>query len=208
MKKRKIFFDLDGTLIDSSIRMYHLFCLLSKNCKMSYDEYWNIKRQGVSQKQLLMKYFNYPESECEIFHNKWMNNIENDDLLLFDKPFNDAIEILTNVFDNNDLFVVTARQKKENTRSQLKKLQIDKFFQDILITEQKINKYLIIKNNVFNINSNDIIIGDTKEDIETGIKLGIKKFAVTTGMLSYERLKTYNPDKIYKNLTELYFEIC
>lgn len=208
MKKRKIFFDLDGTLIDSSIRMYRLFCLLITNCKMSYDEYWNIKRQGVSQKEMLIKYFNFNENQCNIFHDSWMSKIEEDNILLLDSLFIDTDKVLEKLYKANDLFVVTARQKKDKTRSQLKKLQIDKFFQDILITEQKIDKYLIIKNKLSSINSNDIIIGDTKEDIETGIKLGIRKFAVTTGMLNYERLKTYNPDKTYKNLTEFYFDIC
>lgn len=206
--KRKIFFDLDGTLIDSSQRMYALFCKLNTNYKMCYDKYWNIKKQGISQKQMLMTYFNYLENECKEFHNNWMNNVENDDLLLLDRTFDDTIEVLEKLFINNDLFIVTARQKKDRTIKELENLKIIKFFKSIFITEQKIDKEEIIKNNVPYANGDDIIIGDTGEDIETGIKLGIKKFGITTGMLNCDKLSSYNPDKVYGSLNEFYKDIC
>lgn len=206
--KRKIFFDLDGTLIDSSQRMYTLFCKLNTNCKMCYNEYWNIKKQGISQKQMLMSYFNYSENKCEEFHNNWMNNIENDDLLLLDKLFVNTIKILIKLIDNNDLFVATARQKKDSTIKELENLKIAKFFKSILITEQTISKDKIIRNNILDIDKNDVIIGDTIEDIDTGVKLGIRKFGISTGMLSYNKLLSYNPDKVYSNLSEFCKDIC
>ncbi len=57
--------------------------------------------------------------------------------------------------------------------------------------------------NLFNVRfkkHNIYIIGDTWYDIECANKLGIKSIAVATGWVSYEELKSYHPDFIYKEL--------
>ena len=50
-------FDLDGTLIDSSERMYMLFCELVPECKLSKNEYWDYKRDKVNHKVLLERLY-------------------------------------------------------------------------------------------------------------------------------------------------------
>jgi len=206
--RRKIFFDLDGTLIDSSKRMYNLFCTLNTNCKMSYNEYWDIKKQGHSQKQMLTNYYNYSNEMCEIFHKEWMENIENQSLLLLDTPFKDAIETLKKLSRKNDLFIVTARQNKNLTIKQITNFKLIDYSKDVLITEQKVKKEKIIMQNIDSLNINDIIIGDTKEDVDAGLALNIKKFGITTGMLNYNKLLMYKPDNIYNSLKEFCANVC
>ena len=72
----KIFFDLDGTLINSEHRIYNLFVELCPECKMSYEAYWKIKRQRITQKDFLKKYFDYTDDMCAQFHQKWLQKIE------------------------------------------------------------------------------------------------------------------------------------
>lgn len=46
------------------------------------------------------------------------------------------------------------------------------------------------------------IIGDTWYDIECAQKIGVKSVAVATGWVEYEKLQSYNPDYIFKDLTD------
>ena len=41
-------FDLDGTLIDSSERMYKLFCELIPQTNLTKEEYWNLCSKSIS----------------------------------------------------------------------------------------------------------------------------------------------------------------
>jgi phosphoglycolate phosphatase-like HAD superfamily hydrolase len=145
---------------------------------------------------------------CEAFHKEWMSSIENESLLSLDKPFNDAVETLNKLSRKNDLFIVTARQNKNLTIKQITNLKLIDYFKDVLITEQKIHKEKIIMQNIDSLNINDIIIGDTKEDIDAGLALNIKKFGITTGMLNYNKLLMYKPDNIYNSLKEFSANIC
>ena len=43
----KIFFDLDGTLINSKMRLYSLFQELVSASNLSFDEYWNLKKKKL-----------------------------------------------------------------------------------------------------------------------------------------------------------------
>ena len=53
MSNRNIFFDLDGTLLDVRARLYNLFIELAPETLCSLDEYWEIKRNGISQASFL-----------------------------------------------------------------------------------------------------------------------------------------------------------
>ena len=51
--KINIFFDLDGTLIDASERLYKLFIDLIPDCKLTKQEYWSLKRQNIKHKTII-----------------------------------------------------------------------------------------------------------------------------------------------------------
>ena len=197
-----IFLDLDGTLIDSKMRLFLLFNFLVPNSKYSYDEYWNLKQNKISHKEILKNNYGYSENQYIAFQEKWMNEIEKDNWLQFDKPIKGAIETLTSLTKNNSLFLVTARQSKLLLTRQLKDLGLFDIFKMILVTEQKIDKYDLIIGNV-EVSNNDWIVGDTGKDIETGKKLGIKTIAVLSGFMNKVSLNAYNPDFILNNINEL-----
>ena len=69
-----IIFDLDGTLIDSSERMYRLFQDLVPESTFSKEEYWKLKRNKINHKVLLQMYF--PDMDFEEFNKKWLSLIE------------------------------------------------------------------------------------------------------------------------------------
>ena len=118
---RNIFFDLDGTLINSLKRMYILFSELVPNNNFSYEKYWDIKKNGADQREVLTRYFNYQDEEIKKVHKKWLLMIENEKLLEIDQPYNDANFILKNLCKNNNLYIVTARQSTEKVRKQIER---------------------------------------------------------------------------------------
>ena len=197
-----IFFDLDGTLINSQQRLYNLFIELCPECKMSYEEYWKIKRGRISQKEFLEKYFHYPIERYKTFHKLWLERIEEAERLRQDFPEKGMFDVLKELSKKHLLYIVTNRQSEELTLKELNDLNIRHFFCGVLVTEQKKTKSQMIKENV-KYSSKDFVIGDTGEDIKTAKELGLNSVAVTWGILSEDILKEYKPDKIVREVSEI-----
>lgn len=200
----KIFFDLDGTLLDSKPRLYHLFQFLVPDSKFTFENYWKLKQDKVSHKDLLTKYFGYTEEAISEFTIKWMSLIEAPEWLSHDKLFDGVKPFLNGLKESNELYVVTARQHELVARKQIKDLGLAGIFQDILVTNQKSEKKDLIGNK-FELTNSDWIIGDTGKDVDTGKALKIKTGAVLSGFLSEYHLLTYSPDIIVANVTLLNF---
>ena len=198
-----ILFDLDGTLIDSRPRLYHLFQELVPVSDFSFDEYWTRKRSKLSHDKILRKEFGFQDSEIKLFQKNWMNLIENDYWLSYDKPYKGVDEFLTSISSHN-LYVVTARQSVSKAVQQLAAFGWNKIFSDILVTEQKFEKHELISRRI-SLSASDWLIGDTGKDIQTGKKLQIRTGAVLSGFLDRKSLLEYLPDQIENNVTDFKF---
>lgn len=201
--KINIFFDLDGTLIDASERLYKLFIDLIPYCKLTKQEYWSLKRQNIKHKTIIENFcsnYNFDD-----FESKWLNNIENINYLSYDKIFDDTINILQylTLSKKYNLYLLTARQSKENLYKELTKFQILNFFKNIFITKQKYTKTEIINQQFFNLSNDDFIVGDTINDILCGKELNIKTIALTNGFINKNILEKYQPNYLCNTLTEL-----
>lgn len=190
-----IFFDLDGTLIDSRERLYQLFQSLVPTSELSFDEYWALKRNKTSHKKILLSKFNYSNEQYSDFEKKWMSKIELEKWLQLDTPFEGIVDVLISLSKNHDLFVVTARQSESIALEQIKSFGWENIFTKVLVTQQQQEKHDLIKNAV-RVTPEDWFIGDTGKDIQTGKLLGIKTAAVLSGFLSKESLLPYQPDII------------
>lgn len=190
-----IFFDLDGTLIDSRTRLYQLFQFLVPNSQLQFEEYWELKRNKINHKEILTTKFNYSEEDFRKFEQKWMAEIELKRWLDLDKPFEGITEFLIDLSDRNALFLVTARQSEKMVLQQIKKFGWGSIFIKVLVSEQKQEKYDLIKTTV-KVNPDDWFVGDTGKDIQTGKLLGIKTAAVLSGFLNNKSLLQYEPDVI------------
>jgi phosphoglycolate phosphatase len=197
-----IFFDLDGTLIDSRQRLYQLFQSLVPTSELSFDEYWALKRNKISHKEILLSKFNYSNEQYSDFEKKWMSEIELEKWLQLDTPFEGIVDVLLLLSKNHDLFVVTARQSESIALEQIKSFGWENIFTKILVTQQQQEKHDLIKNAV-RVTPEDWFIGDTGKDIQTGKLLGIKTAAVLSGFLSKESLLPYQPDIIINTVLDL-----
>lgn len=202
----KYIFDLDGTLIDSSERMYRLFCELIPECTLTKGEYWSYKRNKVNHKMLIEML--YPKVCFEEFEKIWMCNIEEERYLSMDKNFDDTIEVLSKLKNAGDeIFLLTARQYKDGLLKELTRLGIIDFFDCIMTTEGKCSKEDVLHKYSLNINElliqNNIFISDMGKDIALGNKFGFYTIAITHGFMSGEKLMEYNPKRIIHQLSEI-----
>lgn len=200
-----IIFDLDGTLIDSSDRMYKLFCTLVPQCRMSKAQYWDYKRNKINHEQLIMKYF--PEINFEIFRNQWMKLIESDYYLAMDVNYIDTIKVLQKLQKQNILYLLTARQNKEGLIKELDRLELRNFFEKIFTTEGKCSKQelwlkMIQKYEKLD-NKDNVFISDMGMDILIGNRMGYKTVAISHGFMNREKLQEYIPDVIIDELEQL-----
>jgi phosphoglycolate phosphatase len=199
-----IFFDLDGTLIDSRKRLYELFQHLVPASVLTYEGYWELKKQGIGHKEILTTQFNYSTENFNSFEKEWMSKIELDEWLDFDRPFDGVFDYLTMLKKDHRLFLVTARQSEETALKQIEKYGWTGVFEKVLVTSQKVEKHLLIAKSA-NVTNHDWIVGDTGKDIQTGKLLAINTAAVLTGFLSKEKLEKYNPDIIVTQVNDLKF---
>lgn len=197
-----LFLDLDGTLLDSKLRMYKLFDALVSESKLKYEDYWERKFQGLTHSSILREEFGFSNERLVCFETKWMSVIESEEYLEYDSLINGVVEWLNKMASSYSLYLVTARQSLLGVERQLYKYSILNFFDQILVTEQKKTKVELIQKSQIKLNQTDWFIGDTGYDVLTGKSLGIKSLSVLSGFMTKESLKKYNPDLILNDVTE------
>ncbi len=195
-----IIFDLDGTLIDSKLRLYRLFQDLVPYSTLTFEQYWSFKYEKITNEIILQKNFRFTNTAIDDFKIKWMSLIESDQYLVLDKCFEGVHATLERLNDLADLYVCTARQYRDCAIGQLVNLNLFPFFKNVLITEQKCSKESLIASSVYGLSSHDWIIGDTGKDIQTGKFLNMNTCAVLSGFLNAESLEKYHPDLIIDNV--------
>ncbi len=195
----KIFFDFDGTLIDSSERLYKLFCTLIPECKLTKKEYWDLKRNKINHQMILEKYF--CKYDYDEFNKKWLSLIETEKYLNYNKIFSFTKPLLQQLYEKYSLYLLTSRQSKKNLMQELQSMDIKKYFTEIFVTENKKTKIEILKEQV--LLPEDILVGDTGKDIQTAQEAGIQSVAVTNGFMSEEKLREYKPDFIISDVSLL-----
>ena len=197
----KIFFDLDGTLINSKMRLYSLFQELVSASNLSFDEYWNLKKKKINHATILREKFYFNDNSIYNFDNYWLQLIETDRFLKLDTPINGTGEFLLTLKEKGfELFVVTARQDKVKAIKQIEDFGWLGIFNEILVTEHKKSK-LELMHKVLKGSKKGWMIGDTGKDIQAGKKLFLKTAAVLTGFLNKKVLISYTPDLILDDVT-------
>ena len=196
---KKYIFDLDGTLVDASERLYKLFQFLVPESKLTKKEYWDFKRDKVGHQMILERLF--PNHSFDEFNKRWLGLIEAPEYLAMDSLYPDTIETLERLGQNCELVLLTARQSKENLFAELERLEIKKYFSKILVTEAKTDKAALLGGLDFC--GEDFFVSDMGKDIAVGNAAGLRTIAVTHGFMSGERLAEYKPARLVGELGEL-----
>jgi phosphoglycolate phosphatase-like HAD superfamily hydrolase len=195
-----LYFDLDGTILEPSKRNFNVYrkIVISLNgIPLELEDYWQQKREKVSFDLILE---NSQISDKNNFYREWFDSIESLESLTFDTIFPFAKRELKELSKENHIYLVTLRRKPDNLKIQLNNLGLTELFEKIYIGDENMaDKYSLLKN-VLNKKGESVIIGDTEVDIYTAQKLGIKCFAVYSGIRSKKFLEKLNPTFIGKNI--------
>lgn len=200
-----LIFDLDGTLIDSRLRLYRLFQQLVPTSTLSHDDYWVLKQAKVTNEIILTKEFGFDALAIEHFKTEWMEHIEAPEYLSLDKNFPGMHEALARLGKQASLHVCTARQRQQSAVDQLDTLGLLPYFDSVMVTEQRHSKEDLLAV-IPDLSSEDWILGDTGKDVQVGQALGIKTCAVLSGFLSEKSLRPYSPDLILPVASDFYLE--
>jgi phosphoglycolate phosphatase len=201
---KRIIFDFDGTLIDSRERLFKLFSDLEPDSKLTFEDYWNLKRDGESHEKILNRLKGNKYFEQSNFEAKWMELIEDNNYLNLDTPFEGVTQLLERLrSDGYDLWLLTARQHSSKVGAQLLNFGWHNMFSKTMVTGQILTKKALLLDETPDFKSS-IMIGDTGKDIMTAQEVGAYSIAVLSGFLSLEKLKTYKPNEFLNNVTELF----
>lgn len=197
----KIFFDLDGTLLDSKLRFYTLFQDLVPKSNLTFDEYWAIKSFRIDHESILRRTFKYSESTVAVFKEDWDSLVETDKYLNLDTIILGTVEVLANFKVSNQLYILTARRCYENTIKQLERLQIIKYFDKVITTGGEGTKIESIKN--FVQDEKFVMVGDTELDILTGKHYNAVTVAVASGVTDRKILNYFKPDYVLGSVRDI-----
>ena len=205
-RRGRLYFDLDGTLLNTELRYYYLYLDSLKGLNgvpLSQEKYWAMKRRQVAETELLGHSCVEGDRDGYFSHRKRM--IENRDYLVFDSVHCHVHTLLESLAGDWHLSVVTHRGDRENLLWQLERLQLVSYFQEIISGgAEDQEKALMIKESDFPAAPGDWIIGDTEVDIRAAQALGIGAIGVTWGIREEAVLAAENPAHMAGDLQTLH----
>ena len=113
-----------------------------------------------------------------------------------------VLKALTQV--RNPVVLITNRSRPKNVNWELQQLDIDQYFDKIIINNrQETSKADIIERQYGDNIGDAIICGDSGIDIDAGKALGIMTVGTTIGIRTRHLLERHNPDHLIKAIGEL-----
>jgi phosphoglycolate phosphatase-like HAD superfamily hydrolase len=170
-----IIFDLDETLISTSLRQYKIVSELIRDNKCpsfaSYEK--ERKSQSLTNFQWLKK---YQKIDQKFYLDYYLNKIETKEYLQYDTLKVDIKLLDALKLSNHKLFLISMRQNKYESIQQMKYLGLETYFQQIHFINHRLNeenpKFEVVQT-IRNNHSISYFIGDNKLDEKAAISNGI-----------------------------------
>lgn len=198
-----IFFDLDGTLVDSSERHYQVYKKLIlglAGVPLSKSDYWNLIR-AKADKRLILQKSRVSADRAEQYLNSFVAEIElMKNLKLETLMGNNVLELLRRLKQSHTLFLITQRRQKKNAEKQVVELGLNKYFNKVIACDDKVS---IIKSLLSTKLDENIVVGDTEADINAAKELGIKSVGLLSGFRNEKIIRALKPDYVCQNVEEL-----
>lgn len=189
-----LFFDLDGTILDVKKRQLAVYHTVAKKMQvplLSDEEFWKLKRTHT---------FPVSADQVETFRHEFKQASETPEMLQLDTVFPEMLKLLPLLHQQHSCVLLTKRYHRENLLHQLNQLALSSGFNAILTPHPNTKAQAITAHGF---TPQDIVIGDTEEDIQTANLLQITAIAVTWGFRSQEYLERYHPTYIVDSSAEL-----
>jgi len=206
---KNIYLDFDGTIIDSSARLYEVYKSIMSEFGYPYlakQEYWDLKKERQPYAVILGK--TQAQELASEYMKRFLTRIESMDFLKFDRLLEGAWQTLSALKKEHRLLLVTLRRSKHNLYRELKELKIFDFFAGIFDDfREGPNSWEIaassVKNDAQFNKENSIIVGDTEDTVLAARDLEIPGFVVLSGIRSKSFLEKFNPDYILTDINAL-----
>lgn len=205
------FFDLDGTILDTSNRYYLIYYNIINRLgglPLTKKVYWNYKCNNVSEELILM-HSDLQQSLFDEYNDTRQNFIESDYYLKFDNVWPELFEFIPSSKLYNKILLVTLRKKRQQLITQLENLGIYNWFENIITVESnkvKCERHLLKANSILKLYPNNlsgIFVGDTETDVRSGKLLGLDSIAVSYGIRKRKFLTHAKPHTILNSPKEL-----
>ncbi len=208
-----VFFDLDGTLIDSAkdIAISANYALEKLGFpKLPEEEI--VKHIGYGGENLLRNVLpindeNILKEAVKIFREYYFSNPS-----VYTKPYKLIPEILENLKKQNKKIAVITNKYYDISKEILEKLNIFEYIDLLLggdsVENKKPHPEPVLKAMETLKVINPVIVGDSETDIKSGKEAGIKTILVEYGFGKVELAKSFNPDYIVKNTRQLKELLC
>ncbi len=212
MNYKYIFFDFDGTLVNTVKGTAESAQYALNQLSIKTDNIENLGKIfcGPPLKESFSKFLtkeNDIKSAIELYKKYQAENT-----IELSEIYDGIKELLERLKDKGKTLNVVTLKSKETTIKILEFLDIYQYFDNIIGMCNEFpnqNKKEMLKYAIKTIDLNKaIMIGDRKSDIEAGNYCEIDTIAVLYGMDSFETLSTVNPTFFAKNPNEIYEIIC
>lgn len=202
---KRIVFDFDGTLLNSSLRHSAVLkdCLSAYGYSFSRErEYLQFKFDGLSTfKYLQMS--GIPDDICKIVTHNWIEKIETKEYLSLDRLYDDSIAVLTECSKNSiELFLISSRSNEKNLLSQLSEMNLNSFFIKIFCVPTK--HAMEKKAEIISIIEPDLVVGDTEVDYGAAVQAKVPYYILNRGFRSktyWDNLNVQSHESLYDLLT-------
>lgn len=202
-------FDLDGTLVDNSLRHHWSYAQALE--KLGYPalplgEYWSLKRAATTVPGILTR--TAPAEIYPSFRETWLELIECEHALLLDQLFPDTLTALNSVSESYTLGLVSLRRHKRRMIHELGRLGLDGYFSFILsggtgisAAESRLSKSRLVQQAAIH-NRIAAYIGDTEFDVAAARSANVYSVAVSTGIRTRDILAQSKADLLCDRLGE------
>lgn len=172
--------DLDGTLLDSTLRHKIVLdnVLKKYNININTSDLIPFKQNGKSTSKYL-RYKNIPETLIEDIVTNWVLLIEDDKFLKYDTLYEDAIEFLNRNIENK-LYIITSRKNEKGVKNQVEAFNLHEYINKVFVVPSGISAHskkreIIIDENI------EIFIGDTEVDFNATSNTNSAFIAINRG---------------------------
>jgi phosphoglycolate phosphatase-like HAD superfamily hydrolase len=204
----RVFFDLDGTLLDVSERNYQVYSAVTREfggTPLNKRAYWDLKRKKTKWPEFLPLSKLSADIEAE-FLQTFIPKIESEEYLRLDILDPAAQHVLKEISSKYECRLVCLRRNEANLKKELNSLELSGYFTEVLSGHSDNDGYdrkIELIKPLLNAHTKAIIIGDTEADIVTGQRLGMTTIAITSGIRDAKFLESLHPDYIIDHLDDV-----
>jgi beta-phosphoglucomutase-like phosphatase (HAD superfamily) len=210
-----LFLDLDGTLLDDTIRHYATYSEVLarpelRGVPIPDKEYWGARREGKPIDDILRRSRLFP-TKFKQFTELFEARLETPEMLAFDKVRVGVETALGKLYTKTPIVLVTQRKDGEELQNQLSQLGIKKYFVTVLFgrppTPRRPDKDArakhkadLVRQRYKILPTQSLYIGDTETDVKAARSLGFEVWLLEGGHRTKELQIKAEPDRIEADL--------